>query len=81
MRRRGVYDRLGCNKGVSIKTLSHLIEQTCHLSMASKDAPQKERMGCNNGIGRFNGNLVTFREPKLPDYQWAQQTRLKNCTF
>ena len=35
-------------------------------------------LGCNNGIGRFHENLVTFKYPKLPDFYWAQKTRL-NC--
>jgi len=25
-------------------------------------------LGCNNGIGEFHKNLVTFRGPKLPDF-------------
>jgi len=36
-------------------------------------------LGCNNGIGGFHENLVTFREPKLPDFFWAQKVRLKKC--
>jgi len=26
-------------------------------------------LGCNNGIGGFDENLVTFWEPKLPDFK------------
>jgi len=39
--------------------------------------PPAQQVGCNNGIGGFHENLVTFREPKLPDFLWAQEMRLK----
>jgi len=28
-------------------------------------------LGCNNGIGFFNENLVSFRDLKLPDFVLA----------
>ena len=37
-------------------------------------------LGCNNGIGGFHENLVTFERKKLPDFEWAQKMRLKNCS-
>jgi len=30
-------------------------------------------VGCNNSIGGFHENLVTFKRPKLPDFLWAQK--------
>ena len=32
-------------------------------------------LGCNNGIGGFHQNIVTFERPKLPDFLWAQKMR------
>jgi len=43
--------------------------------------PAVHTLGCNNGIGGFNENLVTFRGTKLPDFLLAQKTRLKKCSF
>jgi len=37
-------------------------------------------LGCNNGIGGFCKNLVTFRESKLLDFWLAQKMRLKKFT-
>jgi len=37
-------------------------------------------VGSNNDIGGFHENLVTFRDPELPSFQWAQKMRLKKCT-
>jgi len=37
-------------------------------------------VGCNNGVGGFHENLVTFKRTKLPDLLWAQKMRLKKCS-
>jgi len=37
-------------------------------------------LGCNNGIGGFHKNIVTFRGPKLPDCSLAQKMYLKKCS-
>jgi len=37
-------------------------------------------LGCNNGIGGFHENLVTFRDPELPSFLWAQKMRLEKCS-
>jgi len=33
-------------------------------------------LGCNNGIGGFHKNIVTFWGPKLPDFEISQKMRL-----
>ena len=38
-------------------------------------------LGCNNGIGGFHKNLVTFRGQKMSDFLLAQKLRLKKCSF
>jgi len=35
----------------------------------------KRVWGCENGIGGFHENLVTFKRPKLPDFEWAEKMR------
>ena len=37
--------------------------------------------GCNNGIGGFHENLVTFRDPELPIFLWAPKMHLKNAVL
>jgi len=37
-------------------------------------------LGCNNGIGGFLENLVTFKRTKLPDFWWSQKMRFKKCS-
>jgi len=34
-------------------------------------------IGCNNGIWGFH---INFKRSKLPDFQWAQKMRHKNCS-
>jgi len=41
---------------------------------------QSARARCNNGIGGFHKNIVTFRGPKLPDCSLAQKMCLKKCS-
>ena len=36
------------------------------------------KVECNNCMGGFHENLVTFKHPKLPDFLRAQKMRL-NC--
>jgi len=37
-------------------------------------------LGCNNDIGGFHENLVTFKHPKFPEFEWAQKMCLKECS-
>jgi len=37
-------------------------------------------VGCDNGIGGFHQNLVTFERTDLPLLWWAQKMRLKKCS-
>jgi len=37
----------------------------------SRSTVTVDTVGCNNGIGGFNENLVTFWGTKLPGFQWA----------
>jgi len=46
----------GLNLGIYIFVYVYKVHMCMHM------------LGCNNGIGRFHENLVTFKHPKLPDF-------------
>ena len=55
-----------------------LTERTC-LGKSVSVALRKNGLGCNNDIGGFHENLVTFWDPELPSFLWAQKMCLKKC--
>ena len=37
-------------------------------------------VGCNNDVGGFHENLVTFRDSKWPDFELVEKMRRKKCS-
>jgi len=67
-----------------IDFLAHTGQRAKHTVAITATGPQEcatsHILGCNNGIGGFHENLVTFRDWELPDFLIAQKMRLKKCS-
>ena len=51
------------------------------LSWVSKIQPNHWTIGCNNGIGGFHENLVTYKRPKLPFFLFGSKDAPQKMQF
>jgi len=68
-------------------TLQHItthrpsqVKWLTHWVLSSKHPERVQMLGCNNGIGGFHQNLVTFRDSMLPIVLLALKMRPKQCS-